>query len=1270
MGKNKELSNIVDLLSCLKDFAFRTSFYSIMNKLMPCLLLSFSLIIFSGCKGGEGFSALEETIQGTLDEGDDDEEEPVEIISYSPTDSPVRVADDLETTFVVSVNPSAGSSLAYAWKLNGSLLSNQSSSFLQLNGSTTDPGLNTLEVVATNSVSSASKIFTLYKNTAPAIDTTSPGFTGNNVTCGGSNSITFEATFSDVDGDNLSPLWKLNGVPNHSSFSVSNTASSSTAIFSPPCSMAGPNIVSVTIDDGYESTSASWSVTIVNPLVAQIIGFTPIVSPVVIQENDSQLFTVSASGQAPFEYSWAINSDPGVSSGTTPSYTAAASSFPQPDGTTELGDHTFTVTVTDDNGSSDNHIFNVKINSVPTISNPVPSQINSKMNINSTRLFSVSVSDLNNDPLTYTWTLNGGAAPPGVFTGSGSSITFNPGDLQIGDNSIKVVVEDGFSLTEVSRVWNINVNHFSEECNALEAGQICTLVGPPGLGSDIDPVQNPQTAKIRPYDVINDGNDNYIILDTAQDVIWFYNTSSAPVDIIGTTVEAGKLKVIAGVGAYGFGTPGSIPTRYQMAEPTGIAWDSDRRDIYVSLRWANRIVRFTNAGSSQHVLCTGGGGNDNARNTEGGAATGHSCIRPMGLGIYNNGPTKRLYVANYDYNNIKYFDISDDNSSNWTGHLLICDKNGSGACQAGSTDGSTGDDSTARVNRPWGLHVDSNGLVFWTELSGCRVGVANPTSTTYNFYGGSVSLPPNTAKRIGGTGSCTTHSTANAYKLWNSQHLRQPFNITPYYNGSTYFGWFVSNSDHDVVTFFNTHSAPITIGGRQIDPNYSHHIWGNRYDGFNGDSQTATDTLLWYPWGLTMNNAKTKLILGDRDNYRLRTLDVSVNSGSTVTLISGKEKADFSGGANTGANTVLMNRPEGLFFDADNDIMLFNDRHNWRIRSINMKTGLENVVVGSGSSSYADTEQEDPTDVAMRYSNGILIHNNGVIYTDVWSGYGANRNSQIRVYNRNASPTNFFGTVVPAGKVSTIAGNFILGSQNIDNATWLSSYEGMNATSVSLGWPESLTTDGTNLYISDYYRHCILKIDQAGIVTTYAGQCGNNLHGYVNGTPFNDSTVRFRYPSQIATDPQVPGGLFIADQIDRTTSRIRYINPSNESVSIADQSVSPNTIATVFDSERTTGVAAFENWICFTSGHENRGDLGAHNVVCKDRTDAFGTTQFRIGPSGSADRGATQFAREEEGVPAPAGHLYGPRKIAFDDEGNLYITEASSHVIRFVKKWW
>ena len=320
--------------------------------------------------------------------------------------------------------------------------------------------------------------------------------------------------------------------------------------------------------------------------------------------------------------------------------------------------------------------------------------------------------------------------------------------------------------------------------------------------------------------------------------------------------------------------------------------------------------------------------------------------------------------------------------------------------------GALGDDQGAGIAKPWGLHVDANGLVFFTELTGCRVGVANPTSQSYSFFGGAVTVNANTAYRIGGSGNCNTYAAnSQSHKNWNQQRIRHPRTILPYYNGNTYYGWFVTNYDHDAITFFNTSGSTMSIGGRSVDNIKSHIVWGNRVDGYNGNTQSGIGTLLWTPWGLAMNNANTHLMLGDSGNYRLRSLDISVGDGSVSTLITGKEKADFNGGSNTPAPEVLMNAPQGLFYDSSINTMMFTDYYNYRVRGVNTKTGLENVFVGSGCCN-SDVEEEDPAAVQMRHPRDVLIYNGGLIYSE-YQWYAVNRSSQVRVYNRNSSPTNF-----------------------------------------------------------------------------------------------------------------------------------------------------------------------------------------------------------------------------------------------------------------------
>jgi sugar lactone lactonase YvrE len=66
-----------------------------------------------------------------------------------------------------------------------------------------------------------------------------------------------------------------------------------------------------------------------------------------------------------------------------------------------------------------------------------------------------------------------------------------------------------------------------------------------------------------------------------------------------------------------------------------------------------------------------------------------------------------------------------------------------------------------------------------------------------------------------------------------------------------------------------------------------------------------------------------------------------------------------------------------------------------------------------------------------------------------------------------------------------------------------------------------------------------------------------------------------------------------------------------------------------------------------------------------------GLTTLRIGrSSASVVKGGVQTALEDEGAIASTALLFSPHGLAFDSDGNLYITESWGHTIRMVKKWW
>ncbi len=147
------------------------------------------------------------------------------------------------------------------------------------------------------------------------------------------------------------------------------------------------------------------------------------------------------------------------------------------------------------------------------------------------------------------------------------------------------------------------------------------------------------------------------------------------------------------------------------------------------------------------------------------------------------------------------------------------------------------------------------------------------------------------------------------------------------------------------------------------------------------------------------------------------------------------------------------------------------------------------------------------------------------------------------------------------------------------------------------------------------------------------------------------------------------GNFFISERVTTNNSIIKYVNFSGSSVNILGTDVSSQTINEVKSGIDYLGsVATFEDQICYSQGGLGRLNTYAHNVICEDRTGAS-SVRFGRGKS-SAYNGAIQLTNEEEGIQASSANFSGPYGLAFDSEGNLYISERNSNTIRMVKKWW
>ena len=233
---------------------------------------------------------------------------------------------------------------------------------------------------------------------------------------------------------------------------------------------------------------------------------------------------------------------------------------------------------------------------------------------------------------------------------------------------------------------------------------------------------------------------------------------------------------------------------------------------------------------------------------------------------------------------------------------------------------------------------------------------------------------------------------------------------------------------------------------------------------------TGTSASFNGPAGITTDG--TNLYVADYGNHLIRKIVISTGVVTTLAGTGSSGSADNSTGTSAG-----FNQPYGITTDGTN--LYVAEYGNHLIRKIVISTGVVTTLAGTGSSGSANGTG---TSASFYKPAGIT--------TDGTNLYVADRyNYLIRKI------------VISTGVVTTVAGT---GSSGAANGT---------GTSASFDKPYGVTTDGTNLYVGDYYNYLIRKIViSTGVVTTVAG---TGLSGSANGT---GTSASFHLPRGITTD--------------------------------------------------------------------------------------------------------------------------------------------------------
>jgi NHL repeat-containing protein len=249
-------------------------------------------------------------------------------------------------------------------------------------------------------------------------------------------------------------------------------------------------------------------------------------------------------------------------------------------------------------------------------------------------------------------------------------------------------------------------------------------------------------------------------------------------------------------------------------------------------------------------------------------------------------------------------------------------------------------------------------------------------------------------------------------------------------------------------------------------------------------------------------------------------------------------------------------------------------------------------------------------------------------------GLATDSAGNVYVADTNNHTIRKIAVVNGVGVVSTLAGT-ALTPGHADGA----------GNAATFAFPTGVATDSAgNVYVGDQYNHTIRKItivNGAGVVSTLAGIAAT--HGSADGP---QGAATFYYPQGVAVDSA--GNVFVADYFN---CAIRRVTPSGVTSTFA---------GTAGACGHADGVG---NLATFNSPYRVATD-SQDNVYVADK-DAC--TVRKITPVGvvSTIAGIPLSCGHADGPPSVATFL-GPRGVAVDSTGNVYVADTDNALVRRV----
>ena len=590
---------------------------------------------------------------------------------------------------------------------------------------------------------------------------------------------------------------------------------------------------------------------------------------------------------------------------------------------------------------------------------------------------------------------------------------------------------------------------------------------------------------------------------------------------------SGTISTIAGTGEYGRPGDDGPATSAQLYAPLGVAVDS-LDNVYVTGPWrqVNRIDAVS--GTISTVAGTG----ERGYSGDGGPATAARFNSPYAVAVDS---LDNLYVADYGDHRVRRIDAASGTISTVAG-----------TGERGFS-GDGGPATSAQLNQPYALALDSLGNVYVADYGNFRVRRIDAVSGAISTVAGSGESGfsgdggPATSAKFGRLRAVVVDSLGNLYIADGSNHRVRRVDvdtgIVTTVAGSTSYSSF--RGDGGPAAFAELSwlygLAIDDLGNLYISDSMNHRIRRvkltqlvttqvrNPIDTFAGSGRTAAfgdggpalSASLESPRGVAADSLGN-LYIADSRNHRVRRIDAV---SGTISTVAGTGERGFSGDDGP-ATSAQLDDPWGVAVDSLGNVYV-SDPNQSLVRRIDAASGTITTVAGTGEPGFSG-DGGPATSAKLWAPLGLAVDSQDNLYI---AAFGANRVRRVDL---------------ASGIITTVAGNGERGYSG----------NGGPATSAKLNRPYAVAVDGLdNVYIGEAGNNRVRRIDAAyGTITKVAG----GGWGF-SGDGGAATSARFRRPLALAVDSL--GNLYIGDTYNH---RVRRVDAASGTITTIAGSTSYN----------------------------------------------------------------------------------------------------------------